>query len=226
MTIVPALCSSIALPSGGVPDWLHLIPAGDITTKDGRGPYRIVDASRVIATSMGLGKLPLDENHATDLAAPKGGSAPARGWIVELQRRSDGIWGRVEWTGPGRRIMEDKEYNGVSPVIAHDKAGNIAAILRASLTNSPNFAGLVSLHSRQSSSDLTAADRHVIAALGVDPQGYTRLKRSTGAQATVVTHHACRAVDQAFSAAERHVIDALGVDPDAYALDRLQSAED
>lgn len=163
----PVLCSALALPDGdGAPDWLHLLPAGLVRTIDGRGPYRVGDVQQLMATSIAGGKLPLDENHATDLAAPKGGSAPARGWIVELQNRADGIWGKVDWTGPGRRMAEDKEYRGVSPVIAHDRDGVITAILRASLTNTPNLAGLTALHSQEGNSmDLLA---RLIEALGLD----------------------------------------------------------
>jgi phage I-like protein len=161
----PVLCSSIALPDGDVPEWLHLLPAGAVRTIDGRGPYTVRDATALMAASIAGGKLPLDENHATDLAAPNGGAAPARGWIAELQSRSDGIWGRVEWTGAGRRIIEDREYRGVSPVIRHDKGGAITAILRASLTNTPNLAGLTALHSVENTMDFKG---WLIEALGLD----------------------------------------------------------
>lgn len=162
---LPVLCSSIALPDGDVPEWLHLLPAGAVRTVDGRGPYRVGDAAALMAASLAGGKLPLDENHATDLAAPKGGAAPARGWITELQQRDDGIWGRVQWTGTGRKMMEDREYRGVSPVIVHDKGLTIGAILRASLTNTPNLAGLVALHSQENTMDFRA---WLIEALGLD----------------------------------------------------------
>ena len=144
-----SLCSSVALPGGDeVPDWIELLPAGTIQTLDTRGPYRVADAKAVITNSFkGRDKLVLDENHATDLAAPRGESAPARGWIVELQEREGAIWGRVEWTGQGRQIMADKQYNGVSPAIIHGKDKVIVAIARASLTNNPNLIGLTSLHS-------------------------------------------------------------------------------
>lgn len=142
-----ALCSAIAVASDGVPEWIHLLPAGEVRTMDGRGPYRCADADALMAASLSDGdKLVLDENHATDLAAPRGESAPARGWIVELQGRENGIWGRVEWTGEGRRLMEDRAYRGISPAIAHRKDGVVTQILRASLINAPNLKGLASLH--------------------------------------------------------------------------------
>ncbi len=131
------------------PDWLHLVPAGEFRGNDGRGPYRLTDPAAAIAASSKAGKLVLDENHATDLAAPRGESAPARGWIVELQSRDDGIWGRVDWTPPGAQLMRDRAYRGVSPAIQVDaKTGRVLAVLRASLTNAPNLP-LTSLHHQQ-----------------------------------------------------------------------------
>jgi len=136
-----------ASPEGGVPEWLHLLPAGEIRTYDGRGPYRAPDPLALIRRSLqGRGRLPLDENHATDLAAPKGGPSPARGWLTALEARDDGIWARVDWTREGRRLVADGEYLYISPVIAHDAKGRVVEILRASLTNRPNLQGLTALH--------------------------------------------------------------------------------
>ncbi|WP_206377338.1 phage protease [Sphingobium sp. TB-6] len=161
-----ALCSALALAdAASAPEWIHLLPAGPIFTNDGRGPYRVADVVALMSSSLRNGdKLVLDENHATDLAAPRGEEAPARGWIVELQHRSDGVWGRVEWTDTGRQKIEAKEYRGVSPVILHRKDGTIDAVLRASLTNKPNFQGLTALH-QEESMDFRA---WLIEALGLD----------------------------------------------------------
>lgn len=145
-----ALCAALDLPAEGsaAPEWVHLLPAGEIRTGDNRGPYRLADPQSLIRNSRldGGDRLPIDENHATDLAAPRGEPAPARGWIVELQHRQDGIWGRVEWTAHGRRLVAGRAYRGLSPVIQHQKSGEITAILRASLVNRPNLRGLTALH--------------------------------------------------------------------------------
>lgn len=134
-------------PTGGAPDWIHLIPAGvEIMTQDKRGPYRVVDPQSVVASLRDGQKLPIDENHAIDWAAPRGEPSPARGYIVELQARADGIWGRVDWTEAGRALMADRAYLGISPAIVHDGSKAILGIARASLTNKPNLAGLTSLH--------------------------------------------------------------------------------
>lgn len=148
-----------------MPEWVHLLPAGEVRTQDGRGPYRVADVAALMAASLPAGgKLVLDENHSTDLAAPKGAPAPAMGWIVELQARADGIWGRVDWTDAGRRLAGDRAYSGISPVIAYRKNGTIDAILRASLTNKPNLAGLQSLH--QEDEDMSLKNR-LLEALGL-----------------------------------------------------------
>ncbi|RWR26795.1 hypothetical protein D2T29_19655 [Sinirhodobacter populi] len=143
-----ALMQAQPLPhQAEAPDWIHLIPAGaEIVTQDGRGPYRVIDPQAVAASLTPGGKLPVDENHAIDLAAPRGEQSPARGYIVELQARADGIWGRMDWTESGRALMADRAYLGISPAVIHDGQKRILGIARASLTNKPNLRGLTALH--------------------------------------------------------------------------------
>jgi phage I-like protein len=161
-----ALCAAVTLPAddGTAPEWVHLLPAGEIRTGDGRGPYRVRDTAALLSASLTPGdRLPIDENHATDLAAPRGEPAPARGWIVELQSRHDGVWGRVEWTAAGRRLVAGRAYRGLSPVIQHLKNGEVTAILRASLVNRPNLRGLTALHQE---TDMTLLEK-LLKALGL-----------------------------------------------------------
>lgn len=151
---------------GEVPEWVHLLPTakGQVQTQDNRGPYSVEDAAAIIAASFAdQPKLQIDENHAEDLKSGQGEPSPARGWITELQARADGIWGKVEWTGAGRALVADKAYRAMSPVILHDKAKKVVAILRASLVNRPNLKGLVSLNQEQSEMDLAK----LAAALGL-----------------------------------------------------------
>lgn len=140
MTQTPqlALLQSMTLPDDKVAEWVHLLPSGTIATVDGRGPYSVANAAEVIAASfLDRKKLPIDENHAIDLAAPRGEASPARGYVVELQARTDGIWGRVDWTPTGKALMEDRAYVGISPAILHDAKGQVLRILSASLVNRP-----------------------------------------------------------------------------------------
>jgi phage I-like protein len=137
--------------AAGAPEWLHVLPAGEFKGKDGRGPYAAPDADALISLFNENPRIVVDENHSTDLAAKRGESAPARGWIVELQKRDDGLYGRVEWTPEGARMMDAKEYAWLSPVILHttEKPFKVVQVLRVSLTNDPNLTDLKSLHSQQ-----------------------------------------------------------------------------
>jgi phage I-like protein len=151
-----ALAASAALPEigsdGAVPDWVQLLPVaqGEVETFDGRGPYLVKDLQPIIQASIANTRgMPIDENHATDLRP--GHDAPARGWITELQARADGLWGRVEWTPFGRRLVKSKAYRGISPVLMVDPADkrSVRSIARASLVNVPNLRGLAALNTEE-----------------------------------------------------------------------------
>lgn len=162
-----ALCAALPVEAGeDAPEWVHLLPAGAVTTNDGRGPYTVASMAALAEASLKPGqKLVLDECHSSDLAWKVSGSAPARGWIVALEARDDGLWGRVEWTPTGRQLMAEKAYAGISPVIHHDKYNRVHLLLRASLTNTPNLQGLTALHSEDNTMDWKAM---LIELLGLD----------------------------------------------------------
>ncbi|NIX75393.1 phage protease [Microvirga terricola] len=189
-TIVTSLNSNI--PAGqAIPEWIHLVPAGTFYGEDGRGPYILPEnVDELIRKSMMAGKLAIDENHATDLAAKEGRPAPARGWIVSLEKRDDGLWGRVEWTASGRALLEDHAYRGISPVIMSEKkTGRIVKVLRASLTNDPNFHLTHLHHSRSQDMDLIEKLRKALN-LGADASEADVLAAATAASAAVTTHAA------------------------------------
>lgn len=178
--------------SDRVPEWVHLIPAGTFSGTDGRGPYVLADPQKVIAASMAAGKLAIDENHAIDLSAPKGGPSPARGWVVEMQARADGIWGRVEWTGSGTALMQDKAYLGISPALYVDKRHSpyvVSSMARASLVNTPNLTALTSLH-RSQKMDFIAQARQALG-LAADASEAAVLA-AIGAQKTSIEQHAAQ----------------------------------
>ncbi|MFN3575375.1 MAG: phage protease [Tabrizicola sp.] len=152
-----ALAASVALNAvgedGRVPEWVHLLPVtkGPVETYDGRGPYHVEDLRSIIQASLAWERgIPIDENHATDLRP--GHEAPARGWIVALEARSDGLWGRVEWTAAGRALVADRAYRGISPVLLIDARDGrtVRLIPRASLVNVPNLRGLTALNKETS----------------------------------------------------------------------------
>lgn len=102
--------------SAAVPEWVHLLPAGASTLRDGRKCI-LANAEAVIAQfHADAVDLPIDYEHQAD--QPEGrpnGPVPAAGWIKELAARPDGLWGRVEWTATAARMIAAKEYRYLSP---------------------------------------------------------------------------------------------------------------
>lgn len=136
------LALNVELVSGEVPDWVELLPAGDVIAgRDGRvwrnpAPQAVVDAflQRNI-------DLVIDWEHASEHRAPKGEDAPAAGWIKELELREGAIWGQVEWTEKAMGQLQRKEYRFLSPVFLFTRDDHrIVRLTSAGLTNQPNLA--------------------------------------------------------------------------------------
>lgn len=211
----PVFLFSAFAAGDAVPEWVHLVPAGEFRGIDGRGPYRLADAQAVVSTSLNAtgGRLPIDENHAIDLRAPKGEPSPARGWVVALEARADGVWGKVEWTETGRSLVGKKEYRGISPALAIDDKGgvDVLAVLRASLTNTPNLRQLTTLHS-ESTMDFAAQMRQTLG-LGADVPEADVLA-AVAAQKTAIDTHAAQvaSIRKAAGVADTLAVDALVVE--------------
>jgi len=125
---------------GRVPEWVHLLPAGRFTGRDGRGPYLLDEEGVINAFDSWGGDLSIDYEHQGVHAASNGQPAPAAGWIKQIRADADGIWGRVEWTERAARMIAAREYRYLSPVFTFDKtSGRILKLLNAGLTNNPNL---------------------------------------------------------------------------------------
>jgi phage I-like protein len=141
MEITGSLFLSLNTENGALPSAIDLIPAGaSIQGRDGC-KWKNSDPKKLAAASMArISRLVIDENHATDLSAPKGGASPAMGWMTNLHAGEGGaIRADVEWTKRGAEAVLNKEYSFISPVFLHDEQGEITVVLRAALTNSPNL---------------------------------------------------------------------------------------
>jgi phage I-like protein len=137
---------------GNIPGRIALIPAAPVVTgRDGRKWKNSKPEQVAINSNARLPSLPIDENHSTDLAAPRGGASPALGWMSNVCADESGaVWADVEWTERGREALSKKEYRYISPVFYSDERGEINCILRAALTNTPNLR-LPALNGEQSS---------------------------------------------------------------------------
>jgi phage I-like protein len=160
---------------GEIPKRIQLLPPGpNIIGRDGR-KWIMKDSEAVAAASNAyLPNLPIDENHAVDHKAPKGESSPAFGWFSHVAAAANGsVWADVEWTKRGAEAVANLEYRYLSPVILHNEKGEVTALLRAALSNSPNL-DLKSLNSEtpETAAPASPAKEHndmekILAALGL-----------------------------------------------------------
>lgn len=134
-----ALCFAVGDTAAGT--WRELIPApnaqGRVQGRDGRW-WRMSDPAAV-AGRFDL-PLPVDVNHASELAAPRGAASPSQGWIEALEVRDGAVWGRIEWNDAGRNAVDAKQYRFLSPVFKFDpKTREIQQLTSVALVNEPNF---------------------------------------------------------------------------------------
>lgn len=141
---VAALCFEMPAlaPDQAPPKTITFIPAPDASGRvagvDGRS-WIVRNAARIVAAFDR--PRAITENHAGQLQAPKGGPAPAYGWMSNPRVVADGsITVDVEWTPRGIAALNSRDYRYFSPEFAFSKdGGEILAIVGGSLTNDPNF---------------------------------------------------------------------------------------
>ncbi|MEY9717864.1 phage I-like protein [Sinorhizobium fredii] len=141
-----ALVADHAAPGNGA-SWIMLLPLGQFSGRDGRGPYDAGDKAHLEAVikatlqRAGSTEIVVDYDHQTMFSAVPGvgGRAPAAGWIKEFAVREDGLWGRVEWTEAAAAAVRAGEYRYISPVYLHTQSGKVTRLISAALTNVPNL---------------------------------------------------------------------------------------
>ena len=142
------LMAAMPIPAGDdPPEWIVLVPQGDrVMGVDGRvlvspGLREVMAAQRRYDRM-----LPIDINHASQLAAWSGQESPAQGWIVDFMVDEEaGLRGRVEWTQRGVDALARKDYRYHSPALITED-GMVVYVEAAALVNVPNLK-LAALHS-------------------------------------------------------------------------------
>ena len=142
-----AICIALPAPAaqgdhaeaGNLPATLQLLPAGpDIQGIDGRG-WTVQDLPALISAQNAAGDIPIDWEHATETAAPKGLPAPAAGWLSGFHDCNGALCANVAWTPRGADAVRNREHRYLSPAFLFDKADVIRLIRSVGLTNRPNL---------------------------------------------------------------------------------------
>ncbi|WP_338510066.1 phage protease [Pseudomonas poae] len=144
-------------------------PGPNVTGRDGRQWLFDEQAGTLVQSSF-LGRsidLPIDWEHATQHRASKGESAPAAGWIKQLELRNGALWGLVDWTPRASEQVINREYRFLSPVFDFDPdTTRIARLVSAGLTNKPNFL-LTALNQENTEVTPVTLSPALLAALGL-----------------------------------------------------------
>ena len=153
----------------GPPEWVHLVPIGDIDARDGR-KFSLHDPDAVIhAFQSAKVDLPIDYEHQVDTkSGERSGPVPAAGWIKELAARADGLWGRVEWTGKASDLIRNREYRYISPsMLFHEKTREVVKLQGAGLVHRPALHLTALANQEDEMADETSFIRTVAKMLGM-----------------------------------------------------------
>jgi phage I-like protein len=164
-----------ALAPGTAPEWVHLLPQGQMTGRDGR-KFDLADPGAIVLAFQAAGvDLPIDYEHQNDRPEAKNnGPVPAAGWIKALRSDDTGLWGRVEWTATAREMIANREYRYLSPsFLYHPKTTAIVRLKGAGLVHNPNLhlTALASQDSTMSPAPNTMPNpmQQITEALGLGP---------------------------------------------------------
>lgn len=112
MNLVATFDRNLPQPAAGqsVPEWVHLLPLGDVVARDGRR-FVVDNPSAVVeAFVANQGDLPIDYEHQSEFnKESRTGPVPAAGWITDMRHDRTGMWGKVKWTSKAFAMIADKE---------------------------------------------------------------------------------------------------------------------
>jgi hypothetical protein len=137
------------------PEWLQLSPYGDFP--HGRGMQRVSESSarEMVARFNSFrsragrlfGGLPIYVGHPDAAGANELADRKAYGWIVELEARGDGFYGRAKWSEAGIGLLRNAHFKYLSPFWEAREASiengrrlfTPVALISVGLTNQPNI---------------------------------------------------------------------------------------
>jgi phage I-like protein len=161
-TLTPLFNRAGELPADA---WFQVVPRGEWphTGESGKQRLQVIDDAALDAMVNSFKpKVLVDQEH---FSYDSEKSSEAFGWIAEVQKRTDGLYGRIEWTDLGTTAIANKRYRFASPVwLPRDVQaldGNKVRPTRldsVGLTNTPNMVGILPLTNREEFRRTDAAD--------------------------------------------------------------------
>ena len=142
-----AACS-VAL--GGSP-LVKIIPKGTFAPTDNRTDHGVPAWTLTAALAKELmaslaaadTDIVVDYEHGSIKAAESGSPNPAAGWIERYEwDDSQGLMAAIKWTDDAAKMIADKAYRYLSPVLLYNAAGEVKGLHSVALTNTPALDGM------------------------------------------------------------------------------------
>lgn len=154
--------NSFKLPGDG---WFHVVPIGRFPIRDpekkGREIIQVIDnraVSQMHATFDREAKAPRFPGLLVDFdhfSYDTDKSSRAAGWLIALENREDGLWGKIRLTENGEKLLQSGDFRFISPVFDKRQAEKISdtefrpvRLDTLAVTNAPNIKGMVPLTNR------------------------------------------------------------------------------
>ena len=156
---------SFEMPADG---WYQIAPVGEFP-HSGAGVIQIVDraacdamvnAFRAEAQKPNFAGLLIDFDH---FSLDEKLKSEAAGWVVDLENRDSGLWGKIRWSDLGEDCVKGGRYRFISPVWSRSDCEAVGSdpdsgqaklrpvrLLNAAVTNDPNLKGMRPLSNRRS----------------------------------------------------------------------------
>jgi phage I-like protein len=212
---------TLVLEVGNLPEWIRLLPLGQVDLVDGRPPFE-VDQESLVAMVEAFNSRGVDLVVDYEHQSLNGGRAPAAGWIKELAAQEDGLWARVEWTAQAQEYLRQKEYRYFSPVLKLDPVTRKPLVLmHVALTNVPAMKGVTPLVARSGGGGLAQAGQVAGEALKENNDMVEELKGRLGLTPDAHEDSLWRKTQEFF----RDLTSALGLAEDATAAQVKGSLE-
>lgn len=148
-----AYCEAVAAVSGRA----LLVPWGRVETGEHVFEVNEEAGRNVLAAFNRQGvDLLVDYEHVSEPQFARADKlAPAMGWVKQIEAvPGEGLFGVIEWTPEGQRLVQNKSYRYLSPVVNYRESDGVVTRLRsAALVNQPAIPRMPALVNKERSNE-------------------------------------------------------------------------